>query len=138
MSAINNFTVSGRLVRDASVSTTSSGSVVLRMTIAQNKYLRNKDGTFTEKTYFLPISSFGISAERISRMSLTKGTLVVVTGDISTSESTDDSGKRTTTVYLNAGAVESLAPRKQQGSGTNQEEGTEEQNDTIDDDDAPF
>ena len=73
--------ITGRLTRDAEVRTTSQDKQVVNFSVATNDSYRNKQGERVEQTTYFDCA-YWISAN-VARL-LTKGTLVELTGRVST------------------------------------------------------
>ena len=79
MSDLNKVTIQGRIVRDAEFSTTDTGLMVGRFSIATNRYKKNLDGTPGEEVFFFPLVVFGKYAENLKQF-LVKGQQLIVEG----------------------------------------------------------
>ncbi|MBK0368261.1 single-stranded DNA-binding protein [Flavobacterium agrisoli] len=79
----------GRLTRDAEVRTTSQDKQVVNFAVATNESYRNKQGERIEQTTYFDCS-YWISAKVVTL--LTKGTLVELTGRVSTRAWTGNDG----------------------------------------------
>jgi single-strand DNA-binding protein len=106
---------------------------VLNFTVAVNTW----DGRAkAEKSTWVRVAVFGKRAESLAKI-LSKGTQVVVTGDLSIREYTDKDGVVKTSVDINANTVVPMFAAKQGGQG-NYERKTAHGPGATDDDQIPF
>ena len=82
--------ITGRLTRDAEVRTTSNGKQVVNFSVAINDSYRNKQGERIEQTTYFDCS-YWISPN-VAKL-LTKGTLVELSGRVSTRAWTGNDGE---------------------------------------------
>ena len=75
----NKVILMGNLTRDPEVRYASSGSAIAKLSIAVNRYWRNKDGQQQEETTFVDVDAFGRQAETISQY-LKKGRPIMIEG----------------------------------------------------------
>ena len=86
--------ISGRLTRDLELKYTPSGTPVGKISIANDRRYRDKNGEWQSEVSFIDISVFGELAERLAN-SLTKGVAVLVEGRLRVySYSSQDGGQR--------------------------------------------
>lgn len=126
----------GRLTRDAEVRTTSQDKKVVNFSVATNDSYRNKQGERVELTTYFDCA-YWISV-KVARL-LTKGTLVELTGRVSTRAWTGKDGApraglnfHTSQIKLHGGSrkAETVQASAQPKSNKAAEQGTE--------DDLPF
>ncbi|MFC4685881.1 single-stranded DNA-binding protein [Epilithonimonas pallida] len=126
----------GRLTRDAEVRTTSQDKQVVNFSVATNDSYKNKQGERIEQTTYFDCS-YWISA-KVATL-LTKGTLVELTGRVSTRAWTGNDGEpraglnfHTSNIKLYGGGkrTETVQATAQTGSNSTAGKGTE--------DDLPF
>lgn len=121
----------GRLGRDAVVRETSNGTKVISLTVAENKHVKG-----VEKTYWYDVSVFNYDRYVNMVKYLTKGSSVVVTGDLDTDvEKGNDGVIRCRRVIL----ADSISFTPSGNSGSTQTSGSKESvptasNPEIDDD----
>jgi len=90
MTDINNVTIVGRLVADAILKYTNSGTAILNFTVANNVYQgRDKD----DYVNFIDCQMWGKQAEGVNDY-LVKGKQVVVSGELKQQRWETDNGKR--------------------------------------------
>jgi single stranded DNA-binding protein len=100
-----NATILGRLGRDPELRTTNSGTQVLSLNLATNSgYGDNRI------TMWIRCSIFGARAERLSGM-LTKGSQVVVSGELTQREYTTTAGEARTSLELRVSELEFAGPK---------------------------
>lgn len=133
---MNKFIGIGRLVKDAELKfTPGKGTPVAAFTLAiDDGYGENK------KTDFIPVVLWGKSAESLSSY-LTKGTLIAVSGRISTrSYDAKDGTKRYVTEIVadNFGGVKLLGGKKQDNFNQDPFVNFDEDITPVDDGDMPF
>ncbi|MEL1240405.1 single-stranded DNA-binding protein [Flavobacterium flavipallidum] len=92
----------GRLTRDAEVRTTSQDKQVVNFSIATNDSYRNKQGERIEQTTYFDCS-YWISPN-VSKI-LTKGTLVELTGRVSTRPWTANDGELRASLNFHTSAI---------------------------------
>lgn len=79
MSDLNQVIVSGRLTRDASLKSLSSGSSLVEISIASNRIWNDRNGNKQEETVFIDIDLWGKQADYFGK-NLKKGDYIMVTG----------------------------------------------------------
>src|SRR5690554_6467542 len=128
--------ITGRLTRNAEVRTLSNEKQVVNFSVAVNDSYRNKQGERVEQTTFFHCA-YWISS-RVAKL-LTKGTLVELTGRVSTRAWTGKDGEpraglnfHTSNIKLHGGSrrTETAQATKQSEQGSIAEQETE--------DDLPF
>ena len=97
----NSVTVVGNLTRDPELRFTNSGMAVARLTVAFSK--RGRDGG-EERTSFFDVVCFREMAEN-SAESLTKGSRVIVTGEIQQNSWENDQGEKRSKIEILADDV---------------------------------
>lgn len=100
---LNSCTLSGRLTKDADLSTTTKGTSMSKFRIAVNDR-RNDD------TLFVNVLCFGKAAENLQPM-LTRGRLVGVQGKLQIRDYQDNEGQNRTSVAIMADNIELGPPR---------------------------
>ena len=128
--------ITGRLTRDAEVRTLSNKKQVVNFSVATNDSYRNKQGERVEQTTYFDCA-YWISA-KVARL-LTKGTLVELTGRVSTRAWVSKDGEaraglnfHTSNIKLHGGSrrTETVQATAQSESNSTAGQGTE--------DDLPF
>ena len=128
--------ITGRLTRDAEVRTTSQDKQVVNFSVATNDSYRNKQGERIEQTTYFDCSYW--ITPNVAKL-LTKGTLVELSGRVSTRAWTGNDGEpraglnfHTSQIKLHGGSkrTESVQATAQPGNNSTAGKGTE--------DDLPF
>lgn len=80
MSDLNDVKLYGRVVKDAELSSSeTTGTKILKFSVATNKSKKKADGTWEDVVYFFPLTIFGNYAEKMHKY-LVKGQKVIVEG----------------------------------------------------------
>jgi len=126
--------VHGRLTKDPEIRFTPGGTAVANFTVAVNrKFRKGNSGEATEAVTFLPVRTYGKSAEHAGQY-LAKGRPVLVDGELRSSEWTDKAtGQGRSMLYVAAQKIIYLG----KGNGNGQSAPQEEANDAADAD-VPF
>lgn len=95
--------VHGRLTQDPEIRYTSGGTAIASFSVAVNrKFRKGNGGELVEAVTFLPVRTFGKSAEHAGQY-LSKGRPVLVDGELRTSEWKDnESGQNRSMLYIAA------------------------------------
>ena len=110
MSDINNITLIGRMVKDAELRTTQSGTSVASFSVAVGKtYMQN--GEKKEQTSFFNCTAWGTIGEAIAQY-CKKGHRVGITGELQQRTWEDQSGARRSAVEIVVRGFQFLQPRK--------------------------
>ena len=89
----------GRLVREADVRDSNSGSAMVRFSIAVNRNRKQGDGSWTEEANFFDCLYAGKSAESVSQY-LDKGRQVAIQGELRQNRWQDQDGQSRTRVEI--------------------------------------
>ena len=108
MSDLNQVIISGRLTRDASLKTLSSGSSVAELSVASNRIWNDRNGNKQEETVFVDVDLWGKQAEYFGN-NLKKGDYVMVTGRLRR-ESWETEGQKRSKLSLRADKID-LPPK---------------------------
>lgn len=130
---LNRVVIVGRLVRDAELKSTNSGSYFSRFTLASNRTIFQKDSKNKEEIGFFDCVAWGKLAEIISKYA-EKGRRVAVDGHLRYSSWENQEGKKQSKVEIFVENFQFLdSKQKQDGGGTDhQEQPTQEPfSDTI-------
>ncbi len=115
---MNVLMLEGRLTRDAETRFTQAGKAVAGFTVATDVgFGENK------KTLFIDCSLWGKRAEGGLIQYLTKGTAVVVHGELQPNDWTDRDGNQRKGVKLNLADVKLMGGKQDQSSGSSQQSG---------------
>ena len=105
---LNLVLLSGRLTRDPDNRMTQKGQAVCSFDIAVNRrYLDNASGEWKDDVAYVPVSLFGLAAQR-SQDKLKKGVPVVVEGRLVLNEYTDKAGQTRKVLRVSARRVQIL------------------------------
>jgi len=130
---INRVIVTGRMVRDPELRTTSTGKNVVSFSIAVNKRIKPQDQNEPD-AFFFKVSAWGQTAEFVSNY-LAKGRLVGIDGRLESRKYTDSSGQQREIVEIVAESVYGLDRPKDNGEApqaTATNEGMEAYNPFLD------
>lgn len=108
MSDLNQVIISGRLTRNASLKTLSSGSSVAELSVASNRIWNDRNGNKQEETVFVDVDLWGKQAEYFGN-NLKKGDYVMVTGRLRR-ESWETDGQKRSKLSLRADKID-LPPK---------------------------
>ena len=108
MSDLNQVIISGRLTRDASLKTLSSGSSVAELSLASNRIWNDRSGNKQEETVFVDVDLWGKQAEYFGN-NLKKGDYIMVTGRLRR-ESWETDGQKRSKLSLRADKID-LPPK---------------------------
>jgi single-strand DNA-binding protein len=123
MSDVNNVVLIGRLTRDATLKSTTSGTAVTKFSIAVNK--RRKVGdTFKDEAQFFDIVVWGKLAESLNNY-LIKGKQVAITGEMTQERWSGDDGQNHSKVTVTAATIQLLS-----GSGSSNNNAGQKQEST--------
>lgn len=110
--SINSVSISGNLTRDAELRATTTGSQVLRFSVAVNERRKDANGNWNDYPNFVDCVMFGARAEGVSRY-IAKGSKVAITGKLHYSSWERDGQKRSKLeVYVDE--IEFLSRNNQQ------------------------
>jgi single-strand DNA-binding protein len=96
-------TVVGNLTKDPELRFTTGGAAIASFGLAVNKRFQ-RNGEWTEETSFFNVSAWAQLGENVAA-SLTKGSRVIVYGELKQREYEDRDGNKRSTVEINAQAV---------------------------------
>lgn len=140
---LNHITIAGRLTRDPELKYTNAGKPVCKLSIANSRYYKDRDGQRTEETTFVDVTAWGPMAEWIGQR-LTKGRPVIVEGRLRMQEWEDRAtGQKRSKLDIDASRVTPLDWDDDKGggarAGTRPQSNTSRGNDEpIPEDDIPF
>jgi single-strand DNA-binding protein len=113
---INNVTLVGRLTKDIDLKFTPSGKAVASGTLAVNRAFKNANGE--QEADFINLVIWGKPAENTANYTK-KGSLIGVTGRISTRNYEGQDGKRIYVTEVVAESVQFLEPKKDNQQSNN-------------------
>lgn len=114
MSDLNQVYLQGRLVKSAELTILSTGTPLVRLSVAVNKSIKDKAGNWSQRTSFFDCDYFGEWASK-SIPELTKGREVLIEGELRQDRWEKD-GKTFSAVKINASKVR---PLRRPGEGKN-------------------
>ncbi len=85
----------------------SNSGIVTHISIGVQEKFRNRDGTYTERTDWIKITSFGNTAKYVSQY-INTGDLVVVEGKLKNNNYTDRNGKKHSEMYVQSNNISLL------------------------------
>ena len=85
----------------------SNSGIVTHISIGVQEKFRNRDGTYTERTDWIKITSFGNTAKYVSQF-INTGDLVVVEGKLKNNNYTDKNGKKHSEMYVQSNNISLL------------------------------
>lgn len=101
MRGINTVVISGNLARDPHLRSTSSGTIVLQITVAVNDTRKNKQtGEWEDYPSFIDCIMYGQRADSLSRF-LSKGTYVSIQGKLHQNRWQTDEGQTRSKIEVN-------------------------------------
>ena len=107
----------GRLVRDPDVKALNDGKTVSKFTMAVDRRFKNKNGE--KEADFIPVVVFGKPAEFVAEY-IKKGSMVSVSGRITTGSYDNKEGKKVYTTEITADEVNSIGSKKDNQQGEQQ------------------
>lgn len=105
---MNNVNLIGYLGKDFEVGNTSGGKLYAKNSLAITKRWKNEKGNDESSTTWIPIVLFGKSAESAS-MYIKKGSQFACSGELSSSQYTDEQGNVKTTLSVGVISMENLS-----------------------------
>lgn len=138
---INSVIVSGNIGREPEVNTTKTGVTAANVSLAIDDSYQNKTtGEWAKRTYWVRLSAFGFTAEKMIR-DMHKGDIVVVDGKLITSEWIDKEGKKRSETRVQVMSF-FVAKSKEQNEDNRKSEPEQKEGDqyveAISDSDLPF
>lgn len=103
MNALNSIILEGNLTKDGELKNTSFS--VCSLSLAVNRYYKNKDGDFTEEVSFFDVECFGTMAD-VAEKNAKKGRGIRVVGRLKQDRWTDENGKTYSKVKVIAEHIE--------------------------------
>ena len=112
MNDINSLTMVGRLVRDAELSFTNTGTAVCKFSIANNQS-KKKDDKWIDEAHFFDVTLWGKTGEALAPY-LKKGKQVAIEGRLTQDRWTDTDGKARSRVQIVASSIQLLGGGKKE------------------------
>ena len=108
MPDLNQVLIAGRLTRDPELRYTGSGMAVCRLSVANTRYFRKKDGGKGEETDYIDATVWDKTAEWVGER-LKKGRPLLIEGRLKTDQWEDkDSGQKRSKIEINAKRITPL------------------------------
>ena len=105
---MNSIFQTGNLVRDPDYREFQNGNGVCTLRLADNKRFTGKDGKTHEETLFIDVKAYkGLATT--CRQFLSKGSKILVVGELKQDEYTGKDGQKRTTLYISANKIEFLS-----------------------------
>ena len=125
MASLNQVFIIGRLGKDPELRYSQAGAAVCNMTIATDESFTDRDGNRQDRTEWHRVTAFQKTAENCANF-LAKGSLVHVSGSLTTRKWTDQQGQDRYTTEIKADRVQFL-DRKGDNQGADQPQGAPRQ-----------
>lgn len=131
---INHMTLQGRLTRDPELRHTNAGVPVCSFTVAWSEKYKEQ-----ETKLFMPCTAWRTTGEMVSR-NFFKGKEIVVEGQLSTRDRTDNEGKKRKVIELTVSRVHFCGPKSEEGGNAPDTPEPQQQDswDLSDDGELPF
>lgn len=110
---VNTVMLLGRLTKNAEIRKLPSGHWAISFTVAVNKKYKTKDGSQKEDSYFFDVEKVVSSVNSIEKY-LTKGTPVIIQGQLKQQRWTSKEGKNNSKIFVYANRIELLPKSKKQ------------------------
>ena len=121
MNQLNSIILEGNVVRDAVLLEPSEGFKVCKLSIAVNRFYKNKNDQAAEEVSFFDVECFGKSAEYCQKKAI-KGRGVRVVGRLKQDSWKDNSGKSQSRVFVVAEHIEYKPVANKQDSSSEKAE----------------
>lgn len=108
---INSITISGNCTKDAEQVVTKNGNPLAKFTVAVDRYTTTSTGEYKKATSFISCVMYGHRSEKVAPM-LTKGTKVVVQGQLEDDRWENAEGEKRCKTFVKAFNVEVMTPQK--------------------------
>lgn len=105
-STLNTVNLIGFVGAEPDIKNSNSG-IVTHISIGVQEKFKNRDGTYTERTDWIKITSFGNTAKYVSQF-INTGDLVVVEGKLKNNNYTDKNGKKHSEMYVQSNNISLL------------------------------
>ena len=125
----------GNVGRDPEMRYTPNGTAVTNFSVAVNRRWKDKDGQMQERTKWFRVTAWGKLAE-VCNEHLTKGRMVLVTGEVTASAYTNQAGEPAASLELTARDVKFLGGKSNGNGGQAQAEAPAPA--PAEEDDLPF
>ena len=119
MASLNQVFIIGRLGRDPELRYSQAGAAVCNMTIATDESFTDRDGNRQDRTEWHRVTAFQKTAENCANF-LAKGSLVHVSGSLTTRKWQDQQGQDRYTTEIIVNEMQMLDGKPQQGGQPSQ------------------
>lgn len=116
MASLNQVFIIGRLGRDPEIRYSQSGAAVCNMTVATDESYTDRDGNKVDRTEWHRVTAFQKTAENCANF-LAKGSLVHISGSLTTRKWQDQQGQDRYTTEIKADRVQFLDRKGDNQSG---------------------
>ena len=116
MASLNQVFIIGRLGKDPELRYSQAGAAVCNMTIATDESFTDRDGNRQDRTEWHRVTAFQKTAENCANF-LTKGSLVHISGSLTTRKWQDQQGQDRFTTEIKADRVQFLDRKGDNQSG---------------------
>lgn len=127
---MNRITIIGNLTRDPEYATTQNGTAMSKFTVAVKR-------RFSDGTDFFPVISWRGLADNVHKY-LTKGSKVLVSGEMRIDKGEDNEGNKFTAVSISADEIEFLSAPKQEQKQEEKPKAEQMTMTEVNADDLPF
>ena len=111
----NIIVIEGRLTKDPNFMKTKNGKSLCKFSIANNRYYYI-NGSLQKEVYFFDLISWGYNAEKVAS-SLTKGSHILVSGELRQNSYFTKEGNKRNSVYILALEIKNLSKKSLDNSG---------------------
>lgn len=114
----NIIVIEGRLTKDPNFMKTKNGKSLCKFSMANNRYYYT-DGSLQKEVYFFDFVTWGYNAEKAAS-NLSKGSHVLVSGELRQDSYITKEGNRKSSVYILALEVKSLGKKHLDNNSSNE------------------
>ena len=115
---MNNVILMGRLTRDPNFTKTKNGKSLRKFSMANNRYYYT-NGSLQKEVYFFDFITWGYNAEKAAS-SLSKGSHVLVSGELRQNSYFTKEGNRRNSIYILALEIKSLSKKILDNNSSNE------------------
>ena len=114
----NIIVIEGRLTRDPNFTKTKNGKSLCKFSMANNRYYYT-NGSLQKEVYFFDFITWGYNAEKAAS-SLSKGSHVLVSGELRQNSYFTKEGNRRNSIYILALEIKSLSKKTLDNNSSNE------------------
>lgn len=115
MSDLNDVKIFGRVVRDAMMKETSTGTKICEFSIANNQTYKDEKGEYAQIAHFFPLTIYGTYAEKMLPH-LKKGQRVIIEGWLKQNRWVNSDGKSRSTTAIGVRKIHIIWDSKKNGA----------------------